>query len=77
MSHSRVRKLAAALALVLISGAALAGTATTTFPVSATAVAACTVSATTLNFGTFATLTSPVDATNTSIAHWGYRIPWH
>ena len=65
MSYSRVRKLAAALALVLISGAASAGTATTTFPVSATAVAACTVSATPLNFGTFATLANNVEAINT------------
>ena len=76
MSHSRVRKLAAALALVLISGAALAGTATTTFPVSATAVAACTVSATTLNFGTFATLTSPVDATNTLTVNCALGVPY-
>ena len=53
------------LTLALISVAASAGTATTTMPVTMTITAGCTVSATTVAFGTQPTLTSATSATGT------------
>ena len=63
MSHLRVCRIAATVALSLVSVAAVAATTTTTFQVSATVAAACTVSANPMNFGSFNTLTAPVDTT--------------
>ena len=63
MSHLRVCRIAATMALSLVSVAAVAATTTATFQVSATVAAACTVSASPMNFGSFSSLTSVVDTT--------------
>lgn len=67
MSRSRLVAMLFAIPLMITTGgAAQAATATTTFPVTATVIKACVVSATQLAFGNYdPTAAAPTDATST------------
>jgi len=77
MAWTNVYRAAVSGSLILAAGTAHAATSTTTFNVQITIVADCTVSATTLNFGSNpGVLVANIDATNTVNVTCTNTTPW-